>query len=159
MKIKTRNNSVLRYFSRCTYENIINFGEFNMAVQNPQLNGSMQLHDMSNLMNEQTCYQSHDPTCIGNILTNQKAMFKTAKTFESGLSDHYKLVLTIMKSASLLRKKIYSTYKKFVLKCFNIMLKTKLDSIKGPTYIEFDEAFCSIVNIYAPLKVKILALL
>ena len=122
----------------------------------------MQLHDMSNLMNEPTCFQSHDPTCIGNILTNQKAMFKTSKTFESGLSDHYKLVLTLMKSASFrapLRKKIYSTYKKFVLKCFNITLKTKLDSIKGPTYIEFDEAFCSIVNIHAPLKVKLLALL
>ena len=133
-----------------------------MTVQNPQLNGSMQLHDMSNLTNEPTCFKSHDPNCIGNILTNQKAMFKASKAFESGLSDHYKLVLTVMKSASFRgppRKKIYSTYKKFVLKLFNIILKTKLDSIKGPTYIEFDEAFCSIVNIYAPLKVKILALL
>ena len=70
-----------------------------MTVQNPQLNGSMQLH-MSNLMNEPTCFKSHDPNCIGNILTNQKAMFKASKSFESGLSDNYKLVLTIMKSAS-----------------------------------------------------------
>ena len=82
-------------------------------------------------------------------------MFKTSKTFESGLSDnHKKLVSTIMKSGSFRgppRKKIYRSYKNFDFECFTIGLKTKLDSIKGPTYNEFDEAFCSVLNINAPL--------
>ena len=34
-----------------TYENIITPGDFNMTVENPQLNGFMQLHDMSRLIN------------------------------------------------------------------------------------------------------------
>ena len=53
-----------------TYENIIILGDFNMTVENPQLNGFMQLHCMSHLINETNCFQSHDPTCIDNILTN-----------------------------------------------------------------------------------------
>ena len=87
-----------------------------MTVENPQLNGFMQLHDMSHLINEPTCFQSHDPICIDNILTNRKSIFE----------------------------------------CFNIALKTKLNSIKCPTYNELDEAFCSVLNIHAPLKVKML---
>ena len=72
-----------------------------MTVQNSHLNGFMQLHGMSHVINEPACFQSHDPTCIDNILTKRKTMFKTSKTFENGLSDyHKKLVSTIMKSGS-----------------------------------------------------------
>ena len=38
-------------------------------------------------------------------------------------------------------KKIYKSCKNFDLEYFNIPLKPKLDSIKGITYNEFDEAF------------------
>ena len=82
-----------------TYENIIILGHFNMTVENPQLNGFVKLL-MSHLINEPTCFESHDPTCIDNILANQKTTFKTSKTFESALSDHHKLVPNIMKSGS-----------------------------------------------------------
>ena len=54
-----------------------------MSAENPQLNGFVKLHDMPHLINKLTCFQSHDPTCIDNILTNRKTMFKTSKTFES----------------------------------------------------------------------------
>ena len=108
-----------------TYENIITLRDFNMTVKNPQLNGFMKLHDMPHLINESTYFQSHDPTCNDNILTNRKTMFKTSKTFESGLSEHHKLVSTIMKSSSFRsppRKKICRSYKNFDLECFNIAL-------------------------------------
>ena len=83
-----------------TFENIITLRDFSMTVENPKLRGFMQLHDMSYVINELTFFQSHDPTCTDNILTNRKIMFKTSKTFESGLSDHHKLVSTIIKSGS-----------------------------------------------------------
>ena len=89
---------------------------------------------MSHLINEPTCFQSHDPTCIDNILANRKTMFKTSKSFESGLSDHHKLVSTIMNSGRFRgppRKKILRSYKNFDFECFNTALKTKRDSIKG----------------------------
>ena len=66
-----------------TYENIITLGDFNMTVENPQLNGFMQLHGMSHLINETNSFQSHDPTCIDNILTNWKTMFKTSKLLKA----------------------------------------------------------------------------
>ena len=81
---------------------------------------------------EPTCFQSHDPTCINNILRNQKTMFKTSKTFESGLSDHHKLVSTITKPCGFRdppRKNVCRFYKNFGFACFNTALKTKLDSI------------------------------
>ena len=39
-----------------TYENIIILGGFSMTLDNPQLNGFMQLLDMSHLNNELTCF-------------------------------------------------------------------------------------------------------
>ena len=60
----------------------------------------MQVFNLIALIKTPTCYQSHNPICIDNILTNQKALFKFSKTFETGLSDHHKLISTIMKSGS-----------------------------------------------------------
>ena len=62
-----------------------------------------------------------------------------------------------MKSGSFMdppRKKTYRSHKNFIFECFNTALKTKLDGIKGPTYNEFDEAFCNVINIHAPPNVK-----
>ena len=43
-----------------------------LTVENPQLNGFMQLHGMPHLINEPACFQLHDPTGIDNILTKRK---------------------------------------------------------------------------------------
>ena len=51
-------------------------------------------------------------------------------------------------------KKISRSYKNFNFECFNIALKTKPGSIKGPAYNEFDEEVCRVINIHVPLKVK-----
>ena len=59
-------------------------------------------------------------------------MFKTSKTFESGLSDHHKLVSIITKPCGFRdppRKNVCRFYKNFGFACFNTALKTKLDSI------------------------------
>ena len=119
----------------------------------------MQLQDMSYLINEPTCFQSHDPTCTDSILTNRKIIFNTSKTFENDFSDHHKLVSIIIKSGSFRgppKYKLYKSYKNFDLENFNIALKAKLDSIKAPAYNQFGEAFCNVLNIHAFLKVKML---
>ena len=53
---------------------------------------------MSNLINKPTCYQSNNPTYIDLILTNKNNLFKLSGTFETSLSDHNKLISTILKS-------------------------------------------------------------
>ena len=72
-----------------------------MSIENVHANTLMQLFNLNALINSPTCYQSHIPTCIDHILTNQKSLFKFSKTFETGLSDQHKLILTTMKSGKL----------------------------------------------------------
>ena len=86
-----------------------------MSIENI-LNTLLQLFSLNALINSPTSYQLHIPTGndhisptsyqlhipTGNdhILTNQKSLFKFSKTFETGLSDHHKLISTAMKSGS-----------------------------------------------------------
>ena len=54
------------------YEHLLNDYTDTLTVENPQLNGFMQLHGVPHLINEPACFQSHDPTGIDNILTKRK---------------------------------------------------------------------------------------
>ena len=78
------------------YEHIVIFGNFNMSIENSHLQNLMQIYDLSPLIKEPTYFQSHNPTCIDNFLANQKAMFKLNRLFETGLSDHHKLISLVM---------------------------------------------------------------
>ena len=49
------------------------------------------------MMKEPPCYQSQNPNYIDYFLNNGKALFKHSQTFETGLSNHHKLISTIMK--------------------------------------------------------------
>ena len=141
------------------YEHIVIFGDFNMSVENSHFQNLMQIYDLSPLIKEPTCFQSHNPTCIDNFLTNQKAMFKLSRLFETGLSDHHKLISVVMKSGvfrGLPRKKICRSYKKFDLEHFNIALKSELEKLSDSAYNEFETAFCGVLNKHAPIKVKML---
>ena len=79
-----------------SHENTSLLRDLNMTKENLHLNNLMQIFNLNALIKAPTCYQSHNPTSIDNILTNQKALFKLSKA----LSDHHKLILTIMKSGS-----------------------------------------------------------
>ena len=91
------------------YEHIVIFGNFNMSVENCHFQNILQIYDLSPLIKEPTCFQSHNPTCIYNFLTNQKAMFKLSRLFETASSDRHKLISFVMKSGIFLgptRKKV-----------------------------------------------------
>ena len=70
-----------------------------ISVENSHLQSFMQINNLSLLIKEPTCFQSHKPKCIDNFLTNQKPVFKLSRLFETGSSDHLKLIpVIIMKS-------------------------------------------------------------
>ena len=130
-----------------------------MSVENSHLQNLMEMYDLSPVIKEPICFQSHNPTCIDNFLTNQKAMFKVSRLFETGLSYHHKLISVVMRSGILCGppwKKVYRSYKNFGLEHFNIALKNKLKKLNNSTYHEFEMAFCSVLNNHAPIKVKML---
>ena len=84
-------------------------------------------------------------------------MFKFRRLFESGLSDHPKLISAVMKSGIFCgppRKKNYSTYKIFALEHFKIGLKNELEKLNDSTRL-FKTVFCSVMKKHAPVKLKI----
>ena len=86
-------------------------------------------------------------------------MFKLSRLFETGLSDHHKLISVIMKSGIFrgpLRKKVFMPYKNFDLEHFNIALISDLEKLNDSAYNKFETAFCSVLNKRAPIKVKML---
>ena len=79
--------------------NTVIFDDFNMSIENSHFQNLMQIYDLSPLLKEPTCFQFYIPTCIDSFLANQKAMFKLSRLFETGLSDHHKLISVVMKSS------------------------------------------------------------
>ena len=100
-------------------------GDFNLSTENPNLKNFMSSFDLENLIDSPTCYKSINPTCIDVILTNKNNHFMKSATFETGLSDHHKLITrkTITKGNS--KKMFYRDYKKFNQKKFETKQKLK----------------------------------
>ena len=65
---------------------------------NSYLEDFTQGYDLRSLIKKPTCYQSSTPSCIDLILGNRESFFNLSNTFETGLSDYYKLVCTVLKS-------------------------------------------------------------
>ena len=68
-----------------------------MSTENPNLNNFMCSFGLESLINSPTCYKSINPTCIDLILTNKKNHFMKSDTYETDLSDHHKLIATILR--------------------------------------------------------------
>ena len=103
-----------------------------MTTENTHSNDLLQIYD-----------KSQNPNCIDHFLTNRKALFKHCQTFETGLSDHGKLISTIMKSGNFkgpAKKKIYRSYKKFDHECFSNALRAELETLEGDIYGEFEKS-------------------
>ena len=79
-----------------------------------------------------------------------------SNTFQTSLSDHHKLVSTILKSGSFKgtpKIKMCRSFKKFNIQNFNRTLKDKLKDLSSHPYSEFEKVFLNELNRHAPLKV------
>ena len=120
------------------FDNSFFIGDLNMTTVNTHLNNLLQIYDLTALIKEPTCYKSQNSNCRDHFLTNGKALFKHCQTFETGLSDHHKLISMIMKSGIFKRppkKKIYRSYKKFAHECISNALREELETVEGDTVI------------------------
>ena len=92
------------------YDNVTLIGDFNLFSVDIALKSFLQAYNLTSLIKEETCFQSSNPSCIDFILTNQKVFINSSNTFETGISDHHKLISTVAKSGSFKgrpREKIY----------------------------------------------------
>ena len=80
------------------YDNFILLGDFNSMMIESQMLDFCLLHDLSNLIKEPTCYKNPlNPTSIDVILINRVNSFRNSIAIETGLSDHHKMVVTVLK--------------------------------------------------------------
>ena len=91
-------NLALNFFSP-VYENFVLLGDFNLSTESPNLKNFTCSFDLESLINSPNCYKSTNPSCIDLILTNKKNHFMKSARFETGLSDHHKLITTILRKA------------------------------------------------------------
>ena len=71
-------------------------GDFNLTIENKNLEELLGLFNIKTLISSPTCFQSINPTCIDLILTNQEDLFSNSNTCEVGISDHHHLVSTML---------------------------------------------------------------
>ena len=69
-----------------------------MNLDDPNFNELIEEHELSTLISETTCFKSINPTCIDNFLTSRKTCFMNTLTFDTGLSDHHKLIGKMLRS-------------------------------------------------------------
>ena len=123
-----------------THDSILLMGDFNMVPNNPKLSELIDNHEICTLISEPTCFKSINPTCIDNFLTNKKIRFMKTLTFETGVSDHHKLISTMLRSTFAKgkpKKTFYRCYKNFDNKRFEEKLQKQFSQCQILNYFTF----------------------
>ena len=132
-------------------------GDFNLEPHDKRLGYFLNSSNLANLVKTNTCFKGSG-SCIDLILTNRKYSFKNTTSYETGLSDHHHMILTILKTTFQQKEPkclIYRNYKKFIFENFKNDLQEALQSCKG-SYDTFDNNFTFCLNKHAPKKKKVL---
>ena len=89
--------SLDHYMSK--YENFLLLGDFNCEMSEKVMIEFCETYNLKNLIKDPTCFKNiQNPSTIDLILTNKPKRFQNNITVESGLSDHHRLTITVMKT-------------------------------------------------------------
>ena len=144
-----------------TYDKILLVGDFNAEETESVCDGFLDLYNLKNLVKDKTCFKSiKKPTCIDLFLTNSSKSFQHTQAISAGMSNHHKMIVTVMKTTFMKvkpREITYRSYKHFDRVIFKDDLKNELrfhtDNINK--YLSFENAFLKVLDIHAPIKKKI----
>ena len=141
-----------------SYDNILLLGDFNCeASENPMANFCGK-YALKNLIKEPTCFKNiENPSSIDVILTNKHRSFIHSMVLETGLSDHHKLTITVLKTKfSKLNSKTvnYRCYNHFHNELFEKELQEELAKIEDINCDIFQNIFLHILEKHAPSKKK-----
>ena len=144
------------------YDNLLVIGDFNCTISEVALQRFCEIYDLENLIKQPTCYKNPiNPTSIDLILTNGSNNFHNSTTVETGLSDHHKMTLTVLKTYVKKKDPItvsYRCYKKFNETLFRSQLIISLQRLENNVmnYDKFKKIFMFHLNEHAPMKRKLL---
>ena len=142
------------------FDNFLLLGDFNSEINESSMAEFCDVYNVKNLITEPTCFKNPlNPSSIDVLLTNKFRSFQNSQTIETGISDHHKLVVTVLKSFYRKQEPItvtYRDYKSFDKSKFHTDLEVKLDSmpIHKNNYELFENTFMNLLNKHAPMKTK-----
>ena len=117
----------------CKFDNFLLLGDFNSEINESSMAEFCDVYNVKNLITEPTCFKNPlNPSSIDVLLTNKFRSFQNSQTIKTGISDHHKLVVTVLKSFYHKQEPItvtYRDYKSFDKSKFHTELEVKLDSM------------------------------
>ena len=140
------------------YDNIFILGDFNASENH--MNDSCEMYDLDNLISGPTCFKNgNNPSSIDVMLTNRKNSFQNSMTIETGLSDHHKMTVTVLKTYFKKKKPIKTNYRSY--KYFNdsefrndLQKNLEITNKESIQYDEFNHIFMTDLDWHVPKKTK-----
>ena len=142
------------------YENILLVGDFNSEINETSMNEFLDVYNLKNLIKDSTCFKNPlRPSCIDLMLTNRIRSFQNSQTIETGISDHHKMTITVLKTFIPKQAPIcikYRDYKNYDSNLFNYKLFERLQNVERVDicYDTFKLIFMELLNEHAKIKKK-----
>ena len=130
---------LLNFYSN-EYDNKVVLGDFNFKPSSPSMLSLMGNQSFVSLIKNKTFFK-RTGSCIDLILTNRKYSFKNSSSYETVLSDHHRLIYSVMKTTFTCeesKKSIYRNYLNFFQKDFQSDLLLNIGDGKNH-YSEFEK--------------------
>ena len=153
-----------RYLDKFTssYDNILLLGDFNSEPHENCISDFCKDYGVDNIIKEPTCFKNPlNPSCIDLILTNKSRSFQNTTIIETGLSDHHKMTVTVLKyyvPRAMNKIVNFRNYSKFNNEQFRKEFVTEMDkhNLCELNYDNFEDIFGKVLNKYAPMKKKVI---
>ena len=146
------------YLKHC--DNLLFLGDLNSELKGNCLNDFSNVNNLKSLNKELTYFKNpSNPSFIDLFFTNRPTYFQNTSTTETGISDFYQLIITVLKVFYKRQKLKIIQYRNY--KAFNEQLLTheldkelaKID-LNNAQLAEFHKDFLSVLNKHAPVKYK-----
>ena len=124
--------------------------------------GFCETYGIENLIKEPTCFKNpYNPSSIDIMLTNTVNNFHDSKVIATGLSNHHKMTISVLKTFVKKKESIkinYRSYRNFITVNFRNELSNALQKCdtNNMTYDDFHKVFMKILNLHAPIKQKVI---
>ena len=149
------------------YDNIILMGDINIDLHNrkcvgfKELSEFLDIFNLTNLINDKTCFFKDHESSLDVILTNKPRRFFNSYAFELGISDCHKMIVTNLRAhIARLNTKIisYRSMKNFNKENFLNELAQNLDTFNcidtNMAYDRLLNILISVLDKHAPIKRK-----
>ena len=150
------------------YDYFVIMGDLNIDTSDKTKDTSCYLSDLcdtfslKNVITGKTCFKKTTGTSIDILLTNRLRSFLKTGIFETGLSDHHKLILSFFRSCfsrippKTIQYRKYKTFKEssFLYELDQELLKGDMYKNNRDMFSTFTETFRRVLDKHAPLKTK-----